>query len=235
MKRKRGGFTLIELLVVIAVVTILAALLFPVFSKVRARGRQTACLSNLRQLSLATLQYAQDSDDRYPYGGDPSDLETDTWRSWQGGKYWSAIQDMQIQDRTLPNVMNAYVKNRELWHCPADSGFDLGGSFENIPINAHPSCFQAYGMSYVYATPLALDGQTLSSVRAWSRLPPYTEHDPVNIPLFHDHVGHWHGGTAHSEERFNEIMLDGHAVSVGREREQELDRVLFTIPTHPTP
>ncbi|MGI4791247.1 MAG: type II secretion system protein [Janthinobacterium lividum] len=73
--KNRNGFTLIELLVVIAVVAILAALLFPVFAKVRERGRQTACLSNLRQLSLATFQYAQDSDDRYPYGGDPGDLD----------------------------------------------------------------------------------------------------------------------------------------------------------------
>ena len=70
-RSRHGGetyraFTLIEMLIVIAVVAVLAALLFPVLSKTRARARQTQCLSNLRQLSLATFQYAQDSDDHYP-------------------------------------------------------------------------------------------------------------------------------------------------------------------------
>ena len=235
MRRKWGGFTLIELLIVVAIVALLAALLFPVFASVRARGRQTACLSNLHQLSLAVVQYAQDSDDHYPYAGDPSDLETNGWQNWMHGKYWPAISEMHFQDRNLPNVMNAYVNDRELWHCPADTGFDLGGSFEDTPMNAHPSCFQAYGMSYLYTTLLALDGQTLSGVRAWSRKSPYSEHEPADIPLFHDHVGRWHGGALRSEERLNEVMLDGHAVSVGRDRADELDRILFTIPAHPTP
>jgi len=235
LNKSCGAFTLIELLVVIAIVAILAAFLFPVFSKVRERARQTQCLSNLRQLALATFQYAQDSDDRYPHGGDPSDLDTNTWEEWKGGQYWPAVLQMQVHHQSLPNVMSGYVKDRELWHCPDDSGFDFGGSFENIPMDAHPSCFQAFGMSYAYTTLLALDGQTLGSVRAWSRLPPYSERDPVDIPLLHDHVGHWHGGNERSEERLNEVMVDGHAVSVSRDRADQLDRILFTVPTKPTP
>ncbi|MDR3709308.1 MAG: DUF1559 domain-containing protein [Capsulimonadaceae bacterium] len=63
---KRIGFTLIELLVVIAIIAMLAAILFPVFATAREKARQTTCASNEKQLSLAMLQYAQDSDDVFP-------------------------------------------------------------------------------------------------------------------------------------------------------------------------
>ena len=62
----KRGFTLIELLVVIAIIAILAAILFPVFAKAREKARQTTCLSNVKQITLGILQYAQDYDERFP-------------------------------------------------------------------------------------------------------------------------------------------------------------------------
>ena len=60
--RRSTAFTLIELLVVIAIIAILAAILFPVFAKAREKARQTACLSNEKQIGMAARMYMDDND-----------------------------------------------------------------------------------------------------------------------------------------------------------------------------
>src|SRR5437867_5002374 len=71
-RRHRTGFTLIELLVVIAIIAILAAILFPVFAQARAKARQTACLSNLKQCAFGLTMYSQDYDEKFLAFGLPS-------------------------------------------------------------------------------------------------------------------------------------------------------------------
>src|SRR5262245_44170702 len=66
MQRTLRAFTLIELLVVIAIIAVLAALLLPSLSKARESGRRSACASNLRQIILAALLYADERDQRFP-------------------------------------------------------------------------------------------------------------------------------------------------------------------------
>jgi prepilin-type N-terminal cleavage/methylation domain-containing protein/prepilin-type processing-associated H-X9-DG protein len=65
-RARRVGFTLIELLVVIAIIAILAAILFPVFAQAREKARQVTCTSNVKNLGLAVMMYAQDYDETYP-------------------------------------------------------------------------------------------------------------------------------------------------------------------------
>ena len=95
-----AGFTLIELLVVIAIIAILAAILFPVFAKVREKARQTTCLSNQKQIGLAIVQYTQDNDEYFPL----SNLQ-----ALNGQVGWA-------------NLIAPYVKEVRAYHCPDFSG-----------------------------------------------------------------------------------------------------------------
>ena len=91
------GFTLIELLVVIAIIAILAAILFPVFARAREAARQSACMSNIRQLTLAVMCYAQDYDDMLI-------------PSRQGNAAGSLI---------WPAYLFPYVRNTAVYICPS--------------------------------------------------------------------------------------------------------------------
>jgi len=105
MKRYKG-FTLIELLVVIAIIAILAAILFPVFAKVREKARQTSCLSNEKQLGLAFLQYVQDYNEVVPSGT----------QIYQNGEGWAG-------------QLYSYVKSSAAYKCPDDpTPGNVGGS-----------------------------------------------------------------------------------------------------------
>jgi prepilin-type N-terminal cleavage/methylation domain-containing protein/prepilin-type processing-associated H-X9-DG protein len=115
---KRRGFTLIELLVVIAIIAILAAILFPVFARAREAARKATCLSNLKQIALACLMYAQDYDEVLPScvtgmwaTGHPV-VPVSPQLTWQdaglGSKdYW------QLADVTRP-----YIKSIDIFQCP---------------------------------------------------------------------------------------------------------------------
>jgi prepilin-type N-terminal cleavage/methylation domain-containing protein/prepilin-type processing-associated H-X9-DG protein len=107
--QRNKGFTLIELLVVIAIIAILAAILFPVFAKVREKARQTACLSNIRQLGLAIAQYNNDFDTDYPNGTNPYG-QANGW-AWQVYPYTSSAAVFACPDDPTPRTHTAYTFN----------------------------------------------------------------------------------------------------------------------------
>ena len=107
-RSKPKGFTLIELLVVIAIIAILAAILFPVFQKVRENARRTSCLSNEKQLGLGFTQYVQDSNERFPCATAANHTVTPTATNAGYPNGWA-------------NMIYPYVKSTGVYSCPDDS------------------------------------------------------------------------------------------------------------------
>lgn len=114
--RARGNaskaFTLIELLVVIAIIAVLAALLFPVIAKAKERAYQTKCLSNLKQLSAAVINYSSNYDGMFPKArakfGQPT---------WEGTPVITA--DTAYID-VKKGQLWPYVKSTEVYRCPSE-------------------------------------------------------------------------------------------------------------------
>jgi len=120
-RSKKKGFTLIELLVVIAIIAILAAILFPVFSRARESARTSSCLSNMKQVGTGILMYTQDFDDRFPqFAARPAEFFTasnspTTPAEW----YISGNIDTEGYISTWMDYTFPYIKNLGVFQCPS--------------------------------------------------------------------------------------------------------------------
>jgi prepilin-type N-terminal cleavage/methylation domain-containing protein/prepilin-type processing-associated H-X9-DG protein len=117
-RHRRHAFTLIELLVVIAVIALLTAILIPVLRSAKEQGYRAVCLSNLRQLTLAWLAYADEHDGKLVYGCPfrtrSSDRITDSLRGWAGDISLQQIGTVKGFDK---GSLWPWIRNVDIYRC----------------------------------------------------------------------------------------------------------------------
>jgi prepilin-type N-terminal cleavage/methylation domain-containing protein/prepilin-type processing-associated H-X9-DG protein len=126
--RGRSAFTLIELLVVIAIIAILAAILFPVFARARENARRASCQSNLKQIGLGFIQYAQDYDERLP-----NNQANTTQPTGPVGSAGTTPKTLTWDESIYP-----YVKSTQIFTCPsAEAAPGVATKHNNQDTNAN--------------------------------------------------------------------------------------------------
>ncbi len=158
----RKGFTLIELLVVIAIIAILAAILFPVFARAREKARQTSCLSNLKQIGLASMMYAQDYDEKLPGSCGPR-------IAW--GAAYETLQCGQMQ-------VQPYIMNAQIWVCPNGSELLANGCPPTVGGYIYDTYWPAglpFPMQNSYAVNVAFRGISMGKIARPAEIIHWTE------------------------------------------------------------
>lgn len=134
----KKGFTLIELLVVIAIISILAAILFPVFAQARESARRTSCVSNLKQMGLATMQHIQDYDEYYP-----------SFNSFWGGPVGGQPGGQWGNATTIfwPQTLFPYHKSLQVFKCPSSSTLQVNSNPTNMVRGNYGANTEVFGSS----------------------------------------------------------------------------------------
>jgi len=183
MSTRRAGFTLIELLVVIAIIAILAAILFPVYARIKEKGRQIVCLSNLKQLGIAAMVYVEDSDGAYP-----SHSPTFHVTTWEPSPH------------DIRTLLDPYVKSDPMWQCPSDNR-GWYASYRN-----------SYWWNYTLSGAVVAPGSQYNIAEPWSSpLKTSMIARPSNLQMVQDNWVATHTSGQQGVWRWNICYADGHA------------------------
>lgn len=201
IKEQNNGFTLVELLVVIAIIAILAALLSPALSKVRGKGRQIACMSNLRQLMLAYNMYANDNDDCFPNTG------------YLGGSF-------SVSNASWLMAIQNYLPNGESYKCPSYKEGTPAFFVESLGYAANDKLLPYYATTWFKrgqllnpsSTAVLMDGlgsidpPDYGSADLWSPAGHYVHQNGLNVVYADGHAG-WHANPVPYSR--NDVFWDG--------------------------
>jgi len=195
----RKGFTLIELLVVIAIIAILAAILFPVFARAREKAKQTSCLNNIKQLSLAVLMYVQDYDEIMPpyYSYAQRTPETGPYSQVPGylnsGIFWTEL-------------LYPYHRNWQILRCPS-----AGVWIDKYGYRSYGGSWKAFSIKTTLK-PLA-DFKRPAETYMMAESRDYICYSDPGIPLSSG-SGYWARVLSRHNNQNNVGFMDGHAKSL---------------------
>ena len=121
--RRYRAFTLIELLVVIAIIALLMAILFPVLRSAREQGHRVVCLSNLKQLTLAWILYAEENDGKIVWGmafSESGGMGNDyaDYVGWVGRAFLLPESRDALIENPKKGALWPYLKDVDIYRCP---------------------------------------------------------------------------------------------------------------------